>query len=57
MSNTSAVLRVVSFIGAGLLMLVIGYLAPLPPKSGKPKSGKLNSDKLNSDKPDADKKS
>ncbi len=37
MSNTSAVLRVVSFIGAGLLMLVIGYLAPLPPKVGKPK--------------------
>lgn len=32
MSNTSAILRVVSFIGAGLLMLVIGYLAPLPPK-------------------------
>lgn len=46
MSNTSAVLRVVSFIGAGLLMLVIGYLAPLPPKVGKPKSGKPKSDKL-----------
>lgn len=41
MSNTSAVLRVVSFIGAGLLMLVIGYLAPLPPKAGKLKSDKL----------------
>lgn len=41
MSNTSAVLRVVSFIGAGLLMLVIGYLAPLPPKVGKTKSDKL----------------
>lgn len=50
MSNTSAVLRVVSFIGAGLLMLVIGYLAPLPPKSGKPKSGKLNSGKPNAAK-------
>lgn len=35
MSNTSAVLRVVSFIGAGLLMLVIGYLAPLPPKDAR----------------------
>ena len=46
MSNTSAVLRVVSFIGAGLLMLVIGYLAPLPPKVAKPKSGKPKSDKL-----------
>ena len=42
MSNTSAVLRVVSFIGAGLLMLVIGYLAPLPPKVGKPKLDKPN---------------
>lgn len=31
MSHTSAILRVVSFIGAGGLMLVIGYLAPLPP--------------------------
>lgn len=50
MSNTSAVLRVVSFIGAGLLMLVIGYLAPLPPKSSKPKAGKLNSGKPNAAK-------
>ena len=50
MSNTSAVLRVVSFIGAGLLMLVIGYLAPLPPKVAKPKSGKLNSGKPNAAK-------
>lgn len=62
MSNTSAVLRVVSFIGAGLLMLVIGYLAPLPPKAGKPKAGKSKSDKLKSDKlksgkPNAAKKS
>jgi len=50
MSNTSAVLRVVSFIGAGLLMLVIGYLAPLPPKVDKPKSGKPKSDKSNAAK-------
>ncbi|MCK6158790.1 DUF2339 domain-containing protein [Moraxella osloensis] len=62
MSNTSAVLRVVSFIGAGLLMLVIGYLAPLPPKVGKPRAGKSKSDKLKSDKlksgkPNAAKKS
>ena len=47
MSNTSAVLRVVSFIGAGLLMLVIGYLAPLPPKVGKPRLGKPKPDKPN----------
>ena len=57
MSNTSAVLRVVSFIGAGLLMLVIGYLAPLPPKADKPKAGKSKSDKLKSGKPNAAKKS
>ena len=57
MSNTSAVLRVVSFIGAGLLMLVIGYLAPLPPKAGKPKAGKPRLGKLNSGKPNAAKKS
>lgn len=50
MSNTSAVLRVVSFIGAGLLMLVIGYLAPLPPKVGKPRLGKLKPDKPNTAK-------
>lgn len=31
MSKTSAMLRVISFIGAGGLMLIIGYLAPLPP--------------------------
>ena len=57
MSNTSAVLRVVSFIGAGLLMLVIGYLAPLPPKVGKPRLGKLKPDKPNPAKPNAAKKS
>lgn len=50
MSNTSAVLRVVSFIGAGLLMIVIGYLAPLPPKVGKPRLGKLKPDKPNTAK-------
>lgn len=32
LSNSSALLRVVSFIVAGLLMLLIGYFAPLPPK-------------------------
>ena len=50
MSNTSAVLRVVSFIGAGLLMLVIGYLAPLPPIGANPKSGNLTSGKPNAAK-------
>lgn len=33
LSHVAAIARVVSFIGAGLIMLVIGYLAPLPPAS------------------------
>jgi uncharacterized membrane protein len=32
LSHTGTVLRIVSFIGVGALMLVIGYLAPLPPQ-------------------------
>jgi uncharacterized membrane protein len=31
LSQTEAIWRVVSFIGAGSLILLIGYLAPLPP--------------------------
>lgn len=33
LSNLSALARVISFIGAGGLMLIIGYVAPLPPES------------------------
>jgi uncharacterized membrane protein len=32
LSGTGTVERIVSFIGVGLLMLVIGYLSPVPPK-------------------------
>ncbi len=31
LSHTGALLRIVSFIAVGLLMLLIGYLSPLPP--------------------------
>ena len=31
LSQTEAIWRVISFIGAGSLILLIGYLAPLPP--------------------------
>ncbi|MGO2403596.1 MAG: hypothetical protein ACTH6S_14285 [Mesonia sp.] len=31
MSQTEAIWRVISFLGAGSLILLIGYLAPLPP--------------------------
>jgi uncharacterized membrane protein len=34
LSGSGTVTRIVSFIGVGVLMLVIGYVAPLP---GKPK--------------------
>ena len=31
LSQSGALMRIISFIGVGLLMLLIGYLAPLPP--------------------------
>jgi uncharacterized membrane protein len=31
LSNAATLARIVSFIGAGLIMLLIGYIAPLPP--------------------------
>jgi uncharacterized membrane protein len=36
LSGTGTVMRIVSFIGVGVLMLVIGYVAPLPTKAAKP---------------------
>lgn len=33
LSNVGGVERIVSFIGVGILMLIIGYLSPVPPKS------------------------
>jgi uncharacterized membrane protein len=32
LGNTGTVARIVSFIGVGVLLLVIGYVAPVPPK-------------------------
>ena len=37
LSGTGTVARIVSFLVVGLLMLVIGYFSPLPPKSGEEK--------------------
>jgi uncharacterized membrane protein len=34
LSSAGTIERIVSFVGVGLLMLVIGYLAPAPPKEG-----------------------
>lgn len=33
LSGSGTVARIVSFLGAGLLMLVVGYLCPLPPRA------------------------
>ena len=33
LSNTGTVARVVSFLGVGLLLLIVGYFAPVPPSA------------------------
>lgn len=35
MANTGTVARIVSFVGAGLLLLAVGYFSPLPPAKEK----------------------
>jgi uncharacterized membrane protein len=35
LSGTGSIGRIISFLVVGLLMLVIGYFAPLPPKTPK----------------------
>jgi uncharacterized membrane protein len=35
LSGTGTVARIVSFLVVGLLMLIIGYFSPLPPKTGE----------------------
>jgi uncharacterized membrane protein len=35
LSNTGTVARIVSFIGVGVLMLLIGYVSPVPPKTSE----------------------
>ena len=39
LAASETVTRIVSFIGVGVLMLVIGYVAPLP-ATGRPDAGK-----------------
>jgi uncharacterized membrane protein len=33
LSHIGGIERIVSFIGVGLLMLLVGYLAPVPPRA------------------------
>lgn len=40
LANTGTVERIISFIGVGILCLVIGYLAPLPTKPERPNKQK-----------------
>jgi uncharacterized membrane protein len=35
LSNIGGIERIVSFIGVGLLMLVIGYVSPVPPAASE----------------------
>lgn len=35
LGNTGTVTRVVSFLGVGILLLVVGYFAPVPPRDGE----------------------
>ena len=39
LAGTGTVSRIVSFLVVGALMLVIGYLSPLPPRADAEKSG------------------
>lgn len=32
LSNTGTVARIVSFVGAGVLLLIVGYMSPVPPR-------------------------
>jgi uncharacterized membrane protein len=36
LSGQGTIERIVSFVGVGVLILVIGYLAPVPPAAGAP---------------------
>ena len=36
LGNRGGLERIVSFIGVGLLLLVVGYFAPLPPRQAEP---------------------
>ena len=35
LSNTGSVERIVSFVGVGILLLIIGYVSPVPPRTEK----------------------
>ncbi|MGC5700020.1 DUF2339 domain-containing protein [Pseudomonas sp. NFXW11] len=50
LSNRGGLARIVSFIGVGVLLLVVGYFAPLPPKRAEavPEAGKPENEGVSS---------
>ncbi|OMH38001.1 DUF2339 domain-containing protein [Motiliproteus sp. MSK22-1] len=42
LSNSGTVARIVSFIGVGLLLLVVGYFSPAPPRDQNPRQEKAD---------------
>jgi uncharacterized membrane protein len=38
LANSATVARIVSFISVGLIMMLVGYLAPVPPRRAAPPS-------------------
>ena len=44
LENTGSIERIISFIGVGVLLLVVGYFAPLPPKKEEKITNKENAD-------------
>jgi uncharacterized membrane protein len=42
LSNRGGLERIVSFIGVGVLLLVVGYFAPLPPRRAEPEQERVN---------------
>ena len=36
LGNRGGLERIISFIGVGVLLLVVGYFAPLPPRKAEP---------------------
>jgi uncharacterized membrane protein len=39
LGNTGTVARIVSFLGVGVMLLVVGYFSPVPPRQSDTSSG------------------
>ena len=40
LGNTGTVARIISFLGVGVMLLVVGYFSPVPPRRAEPGQGK-----------------